>query len=65
MTVMSRWSEAAFAVLTESDDESDPLIRPTGQTRNEDDVTTVPAFSGAVAAHLGAIGGMRFFLYTK
>ena len=32
-----------FAVLTESDDESDPLIRPTGQTRNEDDVNTVPS----------------------
>ena len=39
-----------FAVLTESDDESDeePLIRPAGQTRNEDD---------PVAAHLGAING--------
>ena len=46
-----------FAVLTESDDESDPLIRPTGQTRNEDDVNTFPASSGAVAAHLGAISG--------
>ena len=45
-----------FAVLTESDDESngEPLIRPTGQTRNEDDVNTVPASSGAVAAHLVA-----------
>ena len=46
-----------FAVLTESDCENDPLIRPTGQTRNEDDVNTVPASSGAVAAHLGEISG--------
>ena len=46
-----------FAVLTESDDESDgePSIHPAGQTRNEDDVNTVPASSGAVAAHLGAL----------
>ena len=50
---------SSFSVLTESDDESDPLIRPTGQTRNEDDVFTVPASSGAVAAHVGAISGMR------
>ena len=32
-----------FAVLTESDDESDgePLIRPTGQTKNEDDSPSI------------------------
>ena len=54
VTVMSRWSEAA---LTESDDENDPLIRPTCQTRNENDVNTVPASSGAVAAHLGEFNG--------
>ena len=53
----SRRRSRRFAVLTESDNESDPLTRPTGQTRNEDYVITVPASSGAVAAHLGAIGG--------
>ena len=48
-----------FAVLTESDDQSDiePLMCPAGQTRDEDDVNTVPASSGAVAAQLGAISG--------
>ena len=42
-----------FAVLTESDDLSDiePLMCPAGQTRDEDDINTVPASSGAVAAH--------------
>ena len=37
---MSRWQQVA--VLTKSDDESDgePLIRSTGQTRNEEDVNT-------------------------
>ena len=51
--------DSRFAVLTESDDQSDiePLICPAGQTRDEDDVNTVPASSGAVAAHLGAISG--------
>ena len=46
-----------FAVLTESDDESDeePLIRVAIPSRNEDDVNTVPASSGAVAAHLGLL----------
>ena len=40
-------------------DESDgePLIHKAGQTGNEDDANTVPASSGAVAAHLGAISG--------
>ena len=44
-----------FAVLTESDELSDnePLMCPAGQTRDEDDINTVPASSGAVAAHLG------------
>ena len=38
-----------FAVLTESDDESDeePLIRAAIPSRNEDDVNTVPASSGS------------------
>ena len=46
-----------FAVLTESGDESDeePLIRVVIPSRNEDDVNTVPASSGAVAAHLGPL----------
>ena len=54
-----------FAVLTESDDQSDiePLMCPAGQTRDEDDVNTVPASSGAVAAQLGAISGMSGNLF--
>ena len=46
-----------FAVLTESDDESDeePLIRVAIPSRNEDDVNTVPASSSAVAAQLGPL----------
>ena len=47
-----------FAVLTESDGESvEPLVRPTGQRRSQDDVNTIPASSGAAAAHLISVGG--------
>ena len=46
-----------FAVLTESDRESDnaPLILSTGQRRSQDDVNTTLA--SAVAAHLMSLGG--------
>ena len=48
-----------FAALTESDNESDdePLIRPTGQRSGQDEVNTIPASSGAVAAQLIRNGG--------
>ena len=41
-----------FAVLSESDSDDEPLVRLTGRRRSEDDVITIPASSGAVAAHL-------------